>query len=955
MADAHRGKELFAQRLEYPLPKRAGTKDYVFYFIARGDPYRESGEKFFTRFYKEHVAKDVHSLEEMIDALAAEVDRGVTHIREIVLFAHANALGMLFPVVKGVTNTNLKEYKYLTAFALACLQKDLDAHLFASLGAKRTKVLGKLRDDSWVTVRACNFGRSEEGMYALYAFFGGKANVYCPIQFQYFGTTPITVGMKFENHLEVHEHLVRQHFFPKDVHTLERKDAVVTAIVDKAKFSEPFEIARMRLEDAPPDEVAAYEPLITELNKRTVRTQVRTAFDANGFTLPPKPAVDVISRDTHWTITQKNFRHEDATVTVLYDIYESIEFDDRNRRIAVLRAGASIEDKVSERETVPFQLFFSAAQNDAFRGKVLLLAAYTDEPLQPDDKTRFNAVRAALDHGSLAAGTVDIEAELENETTIDLAPGTKPVKVSSTGSDEAPRITWAVSDNQNRFKVMLEHPLSPDDTPAHTITVYHDYANQEERIMAEYRAVATNGTNPDGPGTELAASFDRLSLDDLFDVLEHLRSPYKPTHAYYIQHVQAALARKKDFRQWMIDHVPVPETLMTDPRTGLSRSEDQDYTALSYSFEFSSVWAEVKSSNPPKTPIRTDLFAEEDLAKTFGIENAVKKENRHKVPLPDLDPDSPATDVEELRALQRVGFEPFLTADKDIVQHGPRVEPRPPTCAEFAVIIEKWKQVKDLPFDEMREALEAVQLSDERTYFDVLKGLKTHVKAWLKILDLSLKPLPGQQKATLLDFVVMGKKDTLKLAFKRVPFLIRLETLGVLLDIEFVFTIPFAMWMDFAEAQVEASRAWYLTGRMTAFRQWLRELGHLARVKGADFPSSIDIDLKQVSPGLGAYYIARYKKERLAESHVFDDSDVVRLNEVDFKEGFDEQANQMPFLGVYIMRETDEVLAELMRQSDLDPCMFEVLRREGVVDLTLARAQIIEQFADEMLNRLRPI
>ena len=80
--------------------------------------------------------------------------------------------------------------------------------------------------------------------------------------------------------------------------------------------------------------------------------------------------------------------------------------------------------------------------------------------------------------------------------------------------------------------------------------------------MEEYRAIALNGTDPDSPGTELAASFDRLSLDDLLDVLEHLRSPYKPTHAYYIQHVQAALARKKEFRRWMIDHVPI------DPNSG---------------------------------------------------------------------------------------------------------------------------------------------------------------------------------------------------------------------------------------------------------------------------------------------------------------------------------------------------------------------------------------------------
>ena len=259
---------------------------------------------------------------------------------------------------------------------------------FASLKAKRSKVLGKLRDDSWVTIRACNFGSSSEGMYAMYAFFGGKANVYCPIEFQFFGDPPIAPGMRHETRLEVHEHLIRQHFRPKDVHTLKRKNAYVSDIVDKGKFSAPFEIARMRMEDPPPDQVTAYEPLIDQLNGRSVPAPLRAVFEANGFTLPPKPAVAVKSKNKRWTITDKRFRHENTTVTVSYDVFESVEFDDRNRQVAVLRAGASIDDKPSTQESVPIQLFLTEGQNDGFRGKVLRLAGYTDdrrarEPLSP--------------------------------------------------------------------------------------------------------------------------------------------------------------------------------------------------------------------------------------------------------------------------------------------------------------------------------------------------------------------------------------------------------------------------------------------------------------------------------------------------------------------------------------------------------------------------------------------
>jgi len=67
---------------------------------------------------------EASTLEDVIGFLAAEVDRGVTHIREIVLLAHANPIGMLFRVVHDVSATANREYKYVTAFSLTCLQQD---------------------------------------------------------------------------------------------------------------------------------------------------------------------------------------------------------------------------------------------------------------------------------------------------------------------------------------------------------------------------------------------------------------------------------------------------------------------------------------------------------------------------------------------------------------------------------------------------------------------------------------------------------------------------------------------------------------------------------------------------------------------------------------------------------------------------------------------------------------
>ena len=72
MGDVNRGRELFTKRVEYPLPKQAGAKDYVFYFVPRGDGYRDAGNAFFRKFYPNHVASDVHTLEELINTLQVQ-------------------------------------------------------------------------------------------------------------------------------------------------------------------------------------------------------------------------------------------------------------------------------------------------------------------------------------------------------------------------------------------------------------------------------------------------------------------------------------------------------------------------------------------------------------------------------------------------------------------------------------------------------------------------------------------------------------------------------------------------------------------------------------------------------------------------------------------------------------------------------------------------------------------
>src|SRR5262249_43487321 len=160
--------------------------------------------------------------------------------------------------------------------------------------------------------------------------------------------------------------------------------------------------------------------------------------------------------------------------------------------------------------------------------------------------------------------------------------------------------------------------------------------------------------------------------DDLTSVLEYLRSPFKPGNGFYLQHMQEALARKKEFRQWLIANVPAlnDSPLLSDPYTSLSRSEDQDYGQFSYNFDFNAIWAEVNASTPSTTTQQTDLFLspDEDLAKGFKIPDEVMV--KRDAP-PELDADSPATDIETLRALEKVGFEPFFSTEKNIVERSP--------------------------------------------------------------------------------------------------------------------------------------------------------------------------------------------------------------------------------------------------------------------------------------------
>ena len=584
-------------------------------------------------------------------------------------------------------------------------------------------------------------------------------------------------------------------------------------------------------------------------------------------------------------------------------------------------------------------MFLSSEENALVAGKELTLAQYAEIPTaEPEDRTQFDAVLQTLKPKAWtnADKTVDIKAELDKEKGITLREQAVLRQVPATH----PEIAWSIVDGKQLFD-SARAPLTSDGYAAHTITVYDDYANDDERHRNEYLRLAYLGCDPDTPGPELAAYLDRFSIDDLVSILEYLRSPFKPGYGFYLQHVQQALCRRKGFRTWLQQHSPInPDAVVpNDPYLDLSLSERDDYHALSYVFDFNKVWAEVKSSNPTTWQLQTDLFDEEDLAEKLQIpDEAIIK----RTALPDVYPDSAVSVIEDLRALEKTGFEKFFSADKNVIE---RVTDSSPSssCAEFEAIVAKWQAVKDLEPEGMREALEREKLPDGKSYYDVLKGLKTYVKAWFKIAD-DLK-IPG------IDWVVMSKKDLAKLILKKVPFFYRIASLQAILEIEFVFTIPFAMWLDIVEKQQEMRDIWYTVGRITVIRQWLRRLIDLTFRKENDFPSQIVIDVT-TSLGTDVYYLSRYKWEAFEEGNI-PNSFIPAPDR--FKDGFDDQAAAMDRLGDEILRVADESVGDLMRESDLDACKLEVLRKAGVFDIRQIKALVIRELARQLLDKLPKI
>jgi hypothetical protein len=924
------GKAVFDERVEYPLPEKQGVRDYVVYFVPAGDGYGGGARYFFEKHFKRHVHKSASSFEEMIGVLQADAAAGaVSQIRELVLVAHGTSDRLIVPLVRGTSETSSPEYRNLTARSMGLLQRDLAEGKFASFRQKRRDVVARLGEGSWVTVRACKVGGSADAMYALFSFFGGRANVYAPREFQFFGSHPIMDGMRVKTKLEAHEHLVKQHFEPHDLHTPERKDAIVQFFVDRGRFSEPFELASTRIGGPPTDEQVRYDEIVRRLNALRIDDPLRARFSAAGHPLSGHARVRVKVRDAAWSI-RDGVTHEDTRATVEYDVGEEVSAAGTGQK-ATLLASATVASAPSAREFFPLQLFFYESQNATWKGKLAPLAGYLEQPGTQADRERLDALVAALPTGTGATPLpAAVRAAIEEEAGVEVSAGAR-VRLLARPADGLRPTVWAV-ENGTRYVLRLEHPRTAQDVQGHSLSLY-DGLEGKEHLQREYELMAYLGEDPDTPGTELPAYLDRFTIDELVGLIDHLRSPYRTANSYYIHHAQQAIKRKSNYFEWSQarrEANPDVLGLAADPYESLVRSEAEDKQLLAYDFDFNGIWQEVKASHRSLTPVQNDLFAEEDLLDKLDLDLP------DRASLETLDPDSPYTDLAELRRLEAQGFERYFEVEKTTFD---AVEAESQSCEELRTVLSRWRELQGEQPEEIKRLLELETTADGKSYADhihvLYEGFEI-LKMGVELYDMTALE-EGIIPRLASHIPVLGVPTGLASSSAFVAFLEFLPAI----------TIPLELWLKTAEAEAEADQVSENTGKLTAIRQWLREL--IEQSSSDDFPDHVVIDLGV--PGSSAPHMARYFEEQMDESQSF----VVFPFIYDpdrAKKGFDDGVRLMEQAKDEILERAEDSMNEVLAKLDFGACKTKVLVDLGVIDLRKLRAEVVRRMCWALLDKL---
>lgn len=949
MADPSRGKRLFDARVEYPLPTLPKTRDYLFFVPPPGDDYSDAAKRFFDdKRYSAHARHQVKSLEEIITLLHADISqRGVEHLREIVIVVHGNTVALQLPIFATEVMDGMK---FVTLGTLACLQSRLDT--FQDFRDKRAAVIAKLTDKSWIVLRVCRFGQAKSGLYALYSFFGGRADVFAPIQYQFFGDMTVEPGTKdtptrFSTRLAYHDHLARQHFIKGDIHTPDRKDAIVRALLDPGSLTLPFELGRRPAEGAAPPE---YQALIRGLRKNALSPDVRARFEEADFALTGDARS--MRQGGGWLISDKVV-HPDAQAQFRVD-YKVGEKTLEGEGEVSLRAQARLVDAMALQPSVQIQLFLDEKQRADFDGRLFEIARklHSFESPTADDNfddavkaenSRFDAYLKLLDDNGQDGDRLDDGAGADLFTLFrdkkqalpDLQelPVDARIKLRPPGDHRADK-AWTIAGSP--YKIHLEKHAFTEWTEAQVLYVYRDL-DGTALFKHQYEVVAKiEDGHPDTPGVELQAYLDRLSRDELVDMIAYLRDPYLPQHAFYIDQAQLAIWRQNPLDEaWLREQQQIMHNspLWRDSVLFLNDNEDKDKALSSHPFVFNRWWRSARHYDRVRTNFQTDLFAEESLAERFSI----KPEQLCSQPEITFAPDSPSTNKQKTKPSGPT-FDKYSRTDRpaDFDKH--QLEEKPleiVTCAEFKAVILRVKELDGRTEDEVRDLLAQETTAGGTNFLDVMDNFASvykNVRKFAKLEDLRLPAL------------LTSEKDVYKWVIKKAVKQSAVRGLVVALEIfEFIelsILVPVELYANFLEDQQATVDHFVYIGRLVATRQYLEQLRSLAR--RPNFPDTIRIDLS-VTGGESAA-LARYRFETgYVPLPIFLE---------DIERGFAEQLTKLESLQAALIEAADQIVTEVLNEVQLSPCKTQVLIDTGVIDLKDLRARGLDLVSTALLDKL---
>jgi hypothetical protein len=934
------GRQIFSGLVEYPLPAKPGVKDYVFYCGNLGS-FGAEAKKLFDQHWPAHVAKTAATLQDVLSALQTEVaSAGVTQIRELVLVAHGHANQLFFPVVAGGATVD-PVYGCVSAWSLAKLQDDIAAQ-FASFDQARQAVVPHLLADSWVTIRACNIGNSAEAMYALYSFFGGRANVYAPTKYMVFADSPIKPGNRIDSKFGFYDYLVKQHFLSSSEHTPKRQAAIVADLIDPEFFSQPFPLATAQLTGGDLGQAAAYQQLVDGLNHYRVSAELTAAFAAGGHQLSASPQV-VSANDTAidlsattpgtrsvWYVRDTSLPDGAQTVDLVYQIRDEIDAGGTSTLAASAQLALS-----SAYPSVPVQLFFDQDDDDAFNAVVARLAGYADQGRYADQKYKdaFHAIQALLNAGRWTDGTTDITAAVNtglDNAGFDALPDPPP-PIQTTAGPAA----WRVPTTPP-LTIAVESVAAPDGSPLHTLVIRVDLSPQ---ALADQQlgVILSGGRVPHTPGTEIAAYLDRFTADQLAGFIDYLRSAYRPAYAYYIDHALAAIERKRDFLTWMTTQPdftdPLPAHLIMRP------NENHDVTQVAFRFDFNDNWREVTQHSRYTATVQTDLFREEPLTAKLHLTGTWICGT--------LPPDSRYVSRAELRAAQSPGFEQYFATQSKTV-----FEPQPAQvdqgCADLQAALQKWKELRDADAtpDVQQQELEHLPGEDRKSAWEWMKETLEPLHMGTELWDMVLEP-HIEYRVVATEFAEHWVTKHIETEWLKDWLGESFGTAAKALEVVAWIKVPFDMWMEFAEAQAEAAEYWDIVGQLVAIRQWVRKLIDLT-VQGP-FPADLHIDI-----GGEEQAIDSWRAEQHAAHSMFN-IQMVPPFPAELKDGYARAAVSFGRIGPQIVVQADKYLSEKISESGLSPCSLKALTDFGLYNPDELRRKVIRKFAEAVRDSMPPV